>query len=363
MSTLFYHSLLVNDACSYFRSQAQGEAGEVLLEKICASHGLPSPFPKHALQLNECVDLNEFGDVDDDEGDHADKLWKTESERFRTLILEESRHTIAEALHRRWNQSRFQIGLELWVEFEEIKEDAKKSHRALFNAIDIKRRSRLFPARAQLDLMRPGTVVELHPVGNGRVKVENILLGTFEPKVWTTEKNPKMLKDRRAIVLGTTSKDIPSDGIYRMYPLTSLLSYARQFQATSCLRPDLYPTLMPSSPETKSEIASQDKGEGGDSDCVDSKDMNTTPMTGENNVASNLSETAEADIHHFDVPSMNECQEEASTGFLTSSPGSITLVQGPPGTGKYYVLLPVYVRDLSLSFSHTSSRRLSKSDH
>jgi hypothetical protein len=308
----FYRSLLVNDPRSYMEAYTQQPARRSLLEKICAWHGLPSPFlvSLHFL-LGDLLEDVDFGDED---------KWESESVRFKTLILAESKHSVAEALHRRI-LSKNQSGLDLQVEFESIMDDydGVSRPRALFDEASIQA-SRTFSARNRLDLMRPGTVVELRPVGS--TKVEDILLGTFEPAVWTTIPNPKMLKDKRAIRLYGASK-IQNAGLYKMHPLTSLLSYARQFEATQNLRPDLYPELMSSS--TQSVVvgtATHASSDGAASEITEEQ----------------RNEGADPLLHVFDIPPMNEFQRKASTEFLTSSPGSFTLVQGPPGTGKTTML-------------------------
>lgn len=288
----------------------QQPARRSLLENICAWHGLPSPF---------LVSLHFPRHLGDEDKWDEDK-WESESVRFKTLILAESKHIVAEALHRRI-LSKSQSGLDLQVEFESIMDDydGVSRPRALFDEASIKA-SRTFSARNRLDLMRPGTVVELRPVGS--TKVEDILLGTFEPAVWTTIPNPKMLKDKRAIRLYGASK-IPNAGLYKMHPLTSLLSYARQFEATQNLRPDLYPDLMSSS--TQSVVvgtATHASSDGAASEITEEQ----------------RNEGADPLLHVFDIPPMNEFQRKASTEFLTSSPGSFTLVQGPPGTGKTTML-------------------------
>lgn len=60
----------------------------------------------------------------------------------------------------------------------------------------------------------------------------------------------------------------------------------------------------------------------------------------------------------FTLPVLNAAQEAASRTFLTSSPGSITVVQGPPGTGKSTLLVSIICQYLMESASRGVKRRL-----
>jgi hypothetical protein len=170
----YYRSLLLEDACCYLEPQnGQKEAAATLFERICKRHSL---LPSERV-LDEKVGKDETDE----------ERWHIESRRFRSLILEESRHAIAEALHRRWNLSNFQNGLDLDVEFDKTieepeieqeenddndeasadaarkKREERRGCRAIFEETDIKP-TQFFTAQDRQTLLRPGTVVELHPV-------------------------------------------------------------------------------------------------------------------------------------------------------------------------------------------------------
>lgn len=289
----FYKSLLVNDTTAFLQSHAKKAKSEELLQKISAHFGLRNQ--------------NAEGDAISREDP-----WNAHMKSLRLLILEECRHTIAEALHRRWNQSKYQYGLQLEVQFEEVREGTPSG---VFNADDIKL-SRYFTAQDRNDLMRPGAIVELYPVKCGKTScVGHVFLGTISHQVWTVaDKNKRErsvpIPERKAIELYAKGKGLPKDGFYIIYPLISLLSYARQMEASYGLTPDLYPDLMSILPRNGVEIKEDDSLSDGYSD----RSANAPPTN--------------AAMPHFIIPQLNVLQEKASTEFLTSSLGSIILVQG-----------------------------------
>lgn len=225
----FYESFL---ACTYLESHADKDARERLLFQICASYRLKSPL------------LCQSNDVSMD----PEKAWKAASERLMSLVLEESRHAIAEALDRRWNKSRFQPGLDLSVEFRQTRNGKFYERLGVFDFTYI-RISEYFSARNKLDLLRPGSVVELHPIPSGRdrTRMEDILLGTFQSKVWTKKADRVVLEEEKGSIklyVTDSSCPLPKHGRYRLYPLTSLLSFERQFKAVLHVPIKLYPDLM-----------------------------------------------------------------------------------------------------------------------
>ena len=107
------------------------------------------------------------------------------------------------------------------------------------------RTSRHFDEQERSNLLRPGTVIELRPARQGLISISEILLGTLS-------------RDREGstawkIRLYSTKKDIPKVGRYRLYPLSSLLTFARHFEALMKLRPGRYPDLVPRVPSDDNE--------------------------------------------------------------------------------------------------------------
>lgn len=304
----FYKSLLVNDTTTFLQSHAEKTKREELLQKISAHFDLPPT----EIQRKQPVDIS------------PEDPWTVHMKGLRLLILEESRYSIAEALHRRWNQSRYQNGLQLEVRFEEVKEGTPsvvQCRRGVFKE-DAIEQSRHFSAQDRMDLMRPGAIVELFPVNGGKISLDQVFLGTISHQVWTVADKNKQeravrLSKRKAIELYANGKSLPKDGSYKIYPLTSLLSYARQMEASYGLEPDLYPSLMSKTlPRNAVEIAEEDPPEKSDA-----------LLGGDSYRSANASLRKEA-VSHFIIPQLNARQEEASTEFLTSPSGSIILVQG-----------------------------------
>lgn len=331
----YYESLLTNRGCDYFQSYTDLRAARQLLLAICDRHDLPA-----LADVNKEVATK-----------GAEEKWSAALNRFKLLILEESRHTVAEALHRRWYQSRYQNGLDLHIEFEKIErygmgeDDSEGSEeennkgprcRAIFELDDIKS-SKFITALNIKELLRPGTIIELCHVSKGNPKAESVLLGTLCHQVWTKETKPTILRNKCAITLYTADSDTAKSGRYRLYPLTSLLSYARQFEAITFLRTDLYPDLAPG-PAERTHLGNNGEGAATNKSDIPSNSVEASSKATIRNTKrkDNGSLTSEATI--FDIPVLNECQEKASRQFLTSSPGSVTLVQGPPGTGKTTLL-------------------------
>jgi hypothetical protein len=260
-----------------------------------------------------------------DSSETPEDPWDVHVKKFRLLILEESRHTIAEAFRKRWKESTYQNGLELDLSFEYI---GPGFLQAVFPEVEIKV-SDNFSVQDRNDLMRPGAVVELHPAKQGKISVDEILLGTLSHGITLTHRikkqiRPEMRPEMKAIILYKNANEIPKSGIYRIHPLTSVLSYGRQMEAIQQLKPDLYPDLMSTLPRNTASVAEEFLSSLQKEVEAEASSDTTTP----DSCSCVNKACARESTSHFTIPAMNEYQEKASTKFLNASPGSIILVQG-----------------------------------
>ena len=107
-----HDSLLVNDADTYFKSLTDTASRIELLSKICASfHPIRIEKEDETLCASFYPDPVRIDEEDDPVARTRDLLgnnWQEHIKENVSLILEECRHAFANALHRRWDQSRYQ---------------------------------------------------------------------------------------------------------------------------------------------------------------------------------------------------------------------------------------------------------------
>lgn len=312
----YYRALLVDAASEYLESHTKKKEESEMLEKICGR-----------------LELTPFQKEDPLEGIRdAGSQWKAHVNELSSLILEESRHSISEALHVRWFQSRFQHGHQVYIRFQ-------KNHTQVLGVFDDRalRVTKQFTAKQKNEMLRPGMVAEIHPIvyerGKAkRVHVDQILLGMIRFRVWpppTKNKKDRMepLKDKRAVEIFSTSA-LPTNGQFILHPLASLLTYARQFAAIHVVRPDLFPDLDVVEDAEGAEHVENAENEEDEEDTEDEASHDIKPHPPNTEICRNTA---------F-IPALNERQGVASREFLRSPAGAITLVQGPPGTGKTSLL-------------------------
>ena len=330
MRERYYTSLLVNDAGAFLKSHTTRWKREDLWREICTRF-----HPDHPL-------------VEDGEGDNAQMVaWHFRIHRFISLILEESRHAIAEALYKRWGQpTTYPIvcrdGLTVRIEFDKTDEtegDKKgqrpatrrgrqcRGQRGIFYENELFQAPNRHKSGIRHDLMRPGTIVELVPVQRGYPNISQVEFGMISHQVWIGK---DIHREKKAITLYNKNSNAKT-GLYSMHPLTSLLSSARQIEACCYLNPRLYPALLGDA-SIQTEETEEVKNPP-----ANFKEATDDPASSSNTIAASLS---------FDIPQMNDCQQEASTAFLRSPRGTIELVQGPPGTGKTTMLTATICRFL-----------------
>ena len=330
----FYESLLINDASAFFQSHHKQTSRGLLLGKI------GEKFLPESLSEQDTSD-NENGDDTDTDGLIT---WNERFKHFITGILEESRHSIAESLHKRWDNHRGECrsGMELDISFR----GEEHSRQAVFDERDVKT-SRHFAAQSKNDLLRPGTIIELRPAKWGKVSIDQILLGTLDHDVWATSANGRShrVKGSKSITLYSAKRDTPKDGRYRLYPLTSVLSFARQLEALFNIRPELYPALLQARSDVAQSAESWEEDLAAQHGCY-LKALSSPPATATTKTAEASNDDSLMNTCPFNIPKLNEAQESSMLEFLHSSDGSITLVQGPPGTGKSTLLVATICRFL-----------------
>lgn len=347
MQDHYYRTLLENDAGAFFQSHTTKTEREKLVAKICA-------------RLHRYPRSSEEGEGNRDPEDP----WHSRIRRFISLILEESRYSIAEALHKRWGPSsrnnNYLDGIQVRIEFEDEVGRIPAVRRGIFYEEDLLQARSRFHRRIRYDLMRPGTIVELVPVQKGYVNVGQVQLGILSHQVW---KGKVMHREKKEIIL-YNKRGKAENGLYSIHPLTSLLSYARQIVACRVLNPRLYPALMGDanahvdgadnakspSPGKRDLIRRRLLANSGKGRDCSIEDMVDNPLPkfedGKEIASASASAATIASRRSFTIPQMNDCQQKASIAFLSSPRGTIELVQGPPGTGKTTLLTATICRFL-----------------
>jgi hypothetical protein len=180
-----------------------------------------------------------------------------------------------------------------------------------------------------------------------------------------------------AVVATTNNIDITSlvgamKGIkeWSLTPLCCLISELRQFEA--CTMPwnevnlPFLPSLLGNPPATTTTITTGPTSPAVPIHINFPEGPGTAARTETPDEKKNV---AKQDSHHvvspmdhvdqqlfFDIPRMNATQEQATSTFLKSAPGCITIVQGPPGTGKTSLLISIICRYLLESRTATNNR-------
>ena len=294
-----------------------------------------------------------------------------------SLVLEEARHAVSEAL--------LHPSPAMQVTLSSTK--GNTPHDVLFF-----RKSTDFTP-SQLHDIRPGTAFTIQRVGaNTKLLIGTVVSSTeksmdFEDSVTTADASMRSI----SLMIYQAVK-LPPGSEYHIAPLTGLITHVRQFEAcmpSNLLKVPFVPALMGQKGAThlKFELHDEFKDEGDEEESpqekenkqevlsiidsdddeeedyikfpnihdvkvkrdIEKEEVNTRPnknQTSKHEESSDnflwasdasssvASETEYLDPDTFSIPILNETQEKACTTFLSSKPGSITLVQGPPGTGK-----------------------------
>ena len=294
--------------------------------------------------------------------------YKAHTAALASLVIEEARHAVAEALCQTKRPPSISVRLS--------STRGLTPHDVLFF-----RKATDFTLQ-QLHDIRPGTVFSIQQTDNSK-----IIIGTVVNFTERTSDSHVDLDDvlppntvRRSIALMIYQNVKMTVGDYHIAPLTGLITQVRQFEACTpynLLGVPFLPSLMghKGSTHIKFDLQNEFNDDDDENDNDDDEShVNNENVNDKNNVVlrdfqSNNTvhvksetksgkvkpkEKTEQDtksIRHspatcatpsigtysdpdiFSIPTLNEMQETACLSFLNSKSASITLVQGPPGTG------------------------------
>lgn len=211
--------------------------------------------------------------------------------------MEESRHSVSEALSRIWKAQGKNSGIR--VSLKSMQTRKEPGH-----VVFVFEKHTAFTAKEML-YIRPGCCFEVLPPGS--LSVERSLL------TCVTSSARDLDEDCRTISLMVFSSfgNMPS-GSWHIRPVTAMISMLRQFEAcTNAQKVPFLHALMGHKGSTHTKFESDDERTCSSDDEEEKKE-----------------DTVTAHKLLFILPVLNRRQEAASHAFLRSSPNSITLVQG-----------------------------------
>lgn len=240
------------------------------------------------------------------------------------LVLEESRHSIAAALARRWpdNPASQYRGAKQTYKRMNLKVHVVEGTDGGLSKVTLTSSMPFTPA--QLYDIRPGSVLECIP----RDTPKNI--GSVILAIVTTGNREDVDKQRQFQVL-TVRGVAFQEAEWVATPLTTLVTELRCFEALTDQKSNtlgfLRPLLgaIPAKHTRFGEDGTPKNEEPKEKPLTEYFDKSLEPKQSRNQM--------------FVCPPLNTAQERAAKAFLDADPNTITLVQGPPGTGEYAHLL------------------------
>ena len=339
---------------------------------IMKSHHLPSSREQLRSEMCERVQLPSLAPLKSKYKD-MQEFNHTHS----SMVLEEARHIIAESLYKRWGEKRIPSekgGIEM--DFLSI-ETMRNSEHFVF----IFQAKENFGPETKSNL-RPGTVVELMPVGQR--SMENIVLGNV---VRYTQRVSRFVDDSEEgpkvsiMIYSEYSKAKKKlKGGVRLVLFDSLLNLTRQFDActTGCndlngeilgVRKDILEVINDGQTGLKelqngAPIKEEEPLEQRSCPCT-SESVQYPPQQPPAVDNANKREVLEDAMDGnalaafgYQVARLNPTQQKAAKTFLDSSKERISIVQGPPGTGKTTLLVSVICHYLMRARQEKKKKRL-----
>jgi hypothetical protein len=210
------------------------------------------------------------------------------------LVMEESRHSVSEALSRMWKGN---TGIRVSLESMQTR---KEPGHVVFSF----EKHTAFTTKETYDI-RPGCCFEILPPGP--LYMERSLLACVVPNARNFDDDCHKI----SLMVFSSFGNLPSGNGWHIRPVTAMISMLRQFEA--CINAQRVPflhALMGHKGATHTRFKSDDEPSCSSNDEEEKKEDDVT-------------------VHKlFNLPTLNRRQESASHAFLTSSPDSITLVQG-----------------------------------
>jgi len=353
------------------RSHSFPKAREELRTEMCQRVQLPKLAPLKA-SYNSMREFNQM---------HA------------AMVLEEGRHIIAEALYKRWGKDRVPSKECLAMDFLSNDTSMKNSEHLIYR---FQSKNTIPPdIKSQF---KPGSVVELIPIGYREMNVENIVLGNIvrdsnRPMIDFVDDEVELLDmDKQVSIMIYNRTGVNFKHGVGLVILGSLLNLTRQFDACTNGANHLNYEILgvrnaPPKKPVHTKFESEDEA-GSDFESTSvypkikkeeefaeeeeeeasinsvfvkaeniSDELPELPLSNDianinNHLApkhSDCSIVAEDTLlaqSGYQVPHLNESQNRAVNAFLDSKHERISIVQGPPGTGKTTLLVSLICRYL-----------------
>lgn len=257
-----------------------------------------------------------------------------------SLVMEESRHAISESLTALWRRGRNSPqGIRVHLKSMETRKEPG-------HVVFCFEKNTPFSPRELYDV-RPGCCFEI--LLPGEPSFNRSMLASVVTSGRDFEEDGARQKQIQLMVFAPFG-DLPRTGQFRIRPVAALISNVRQFEActgtTTRHVPFLHALLGRKSAthtrfkDSDDETEDEEEKKEDDGDRLDDRKEAAVPT---NEV--------------FTLPNLNASQEKASRSFLSSSPGSLTVVQGPPGTGKSTLLVSIICRYLMESAARGEHRQ------
>jgi len=260
------------------------------------------------------------------------------------LVMEESRHAVSEALASLWRGKRgTNSGIRVSLKSMETRKEPG-------HVVFCFEKNTPLTNRELYDI-RPGCCFEILPPG--ATSIERSLLSCVTSSTRDFEEE-RTQQTRILLMVFAPFGDLPSDGQWRIRPVTAMISNLRQFEAcTNAKSVPFLHALLGRKGATHTRFEHSDHNSDTDTDTYESSDDHEDEKKEEDAIIID-----DGTDKVFTLPILNATQESASRTFLRSQPGAITIVQGPPGTGKSTLLVSIICRYLMESASRGVKRRL-----
>ena len=236
-----------------------------------------------------------------------------------SLVMEESRHALAESIRlfdQRCKQKSKPVGnrreQEQLVDMDVILKSVDNQERTSHSIIVFEKKNL---SKADLYLLKYGTVFACCNQSRGTTSVDNVVLGAVMP-----QSREEMEKSSSFAIMIFKTVKATSKEKWRLTTLTSLLSEQRKFDACMDLTNKGLPILFPVLGKKKATHHRFHEDENGNTVAIKTEDF-------EADSDCEILEVIDVESA-FHLPLLNHSQEAAAKAFLSSKSREITLIQG-----------------------------------
>lgn len=256
------------------------------------------------------------------------------------LVMEESRHSVSEALSSLWRGKNGGNNKGIRVTFKSMETRKEPGH-----VVFCFEKNNPFTPRELYDI-RPGCCFEIVPPGQPSIEQSLLACVVSNGRDFGDD---QVYQKRILLMVFAPFGELPKSGQWKIRPVAAMISNLRQFEACiNCQRVPFVHALLGRKGATHTRF----------NDCSDDETITEDEDGSDEDEKKEEDDDEIATDAVFTLPVLNTAQEAASHTFLRSSPGSITVVQGPPGTGKTTLLVSIICRYLMESAARGVQRRL-----